>query len=150
MYFCQRTVSLSPRARGCHLVTREVLEAIPEVRRLEVGVLHVFIQHTSASLTINENADRDVRVDLESGLNALAPEGRPYVHTIEGPDDMPAHIKASLMGSSVSIPIGQGRPLLGTWQGIYLCEHRNRGGSRSLVLTLWGQPRQDPGSVERE
>jgi secondary thiamine-phosphate synthase enzyme len=99
----------------------------------------VFIQHTSASLTINEAADSDVRHDLESSLNAIAPEDFPYEHTIEGPDDMPAHVKASLLDSSVSIPVGDGELLLGTWQGIYLCEHRNRGGQRSLVLTLWGE-----------
>jgi secondary thiamine-phosphate synthase enzyme len=121
------------------LVTREVLQALPELAQLRVGILHVFIQHTSASLTINENADADVRTDLEASLNALAPEDFPYVHTIEGPDDMPAHVKASLMGSSVSIPIADGKLLLGTWQGIFLCEHRNRASSRSLVLTLWGE-----------
>jgi secondary thiamine-phosphate synthase enzyme len=101
--------------------------------------LHVFIQHTSASLTINEGADPDVRRDLASSLDALAPEDFPYVHTIEGPDDMPAHVKASLMGSSVSIPVGDGQLLLGTWQGIFLCEHRNRASQRNLVLTLWGE-----------
>ena len=138
MPWIQRKIALSPRSRGCHLITREVEQAIPEVRDLQVGLLHVFIQHTSASLTINENADRDVRTDMETSLNHLAPEDLPYVHTMEGPDDMPAHVKASLMGSSVSIPIAQGRLLLGTWQGIYLCEHRNHGGSRSLVITLWG------------
>jgi len=120
-------------------VTREIMEAIPELASIRMGLLHVFIQHTSASLTINENADSDVRRDLESALNALAPEDFPYVHTLEGPDDMPAHIKASLMGSSVSIPVAGGQLLLGTWQGIYLCEHRNRGGRRSLVATLWGE-----------
>jgi secondary thiamine-phosphate synthase enzyme len=134
-------MKLSPRARGLHLITREVLEAIPEISKLRVGLLHVFMQHTSASLTINENADSDVRRDLESSLNALAPEDFPYVHTIEGPDDMPAHVKASLMGAAVSIPIADGRLLLGTWQGIYLCEHRNRASSRSLVLTLCGEDR---------
>jgi len=139
MTWLQKRVSLSPRARGCHLITREVLEALPELARFRTGLLHVFIQHTSASLTINENADRDVRVDLEASLNALAPEDFPYVHTLEGPDDMPAHVKASLMGSSVTIPVDGGKLLLGTWQGIYLCEHRNQGGSRSLVLTLWGE-----------
>ena len=112
---------------------------MPELAQIRTGLLHVFIQHTSASLTINENADADVRTDLESSLNALAPEDAPYVHTLEGPDDMPAHVKASLMGSSVSIPIASGKLLLGTWQGIYLCEHRNRGGSRNVVLTLWGE-----------
>ena len=104
-----------------------------------MGLLHVFIQHTSASLTINENADGDVRVDLESSLNAIAPEEFPYSHTLEGPDDMPAHVKASLLGSSVTIPVTEGRMALGTWQGIYLCEHRDRAASRSLVLTAWGE-----------
>jgi len=139
MVWLQRKVSLSLKPRGCHLVSREVLQAIPEIQSLRVGLLHVFIQHTSASLTINENADGDVRRDLESSLNALAPENSPYVHTLEGPDDMPAHVKASLMGSSVTIPVANGQLLLGTWQGIYLCEHRNHGGSRSLILTLWGE-----------
>ncbi len=139
MSWLQRQISLSARSRGCHLITREVEQALPELSQSKVGLLHVFIQHTSASLTINENADRDVRTDLESSLNHLAPENFPYVHTLEGPDDMPAHVKASLMGSSVSIPVGNGRLLLGTWQGIYLCEHRNQGGRRSLVLTLWGE-----------
>lgn len=139
MPWIQRTISLAPRSRGCHLVTGEVLEAIPELQQMQVGLLHVFIQHTSASLTINENADREVRTDLASSLDALAPEDFPYTHTYEGPDDMPAHVKASLMGSSVTIPISGGRPALGTWQGIYLCEHRNHGGSRRLVLTAWGE-----------
>jgi secondary thiamine-phosphate synthase enzyme len=139
MIWLQRKIALPPRQRGFHLVTREVIEALPELAKVRIGLLHVFIQHTSASLTINENADSDVPRDLESSLNELAPEDFPYVHTIEGPDDMPAHVKASLMGSSVSIPIADGRLLLGTWQGIYLCEHRNRAGSRSLVLTLWGE-----------
>ena len=139
MPWIQRQIALTPRPRGCHLVTREVVQALPELRSFRTGLLHVFIQHTSASLTINENADADVRTDLESSLNSLAPEDAPYVHTLEGPDDMPAHVKASLMGSSVSIPIANGDLLLGTWQGVYLCEHRNRGGSRSLVLTLWGE-----------
>ncbi len=135
----RKALALKPRPRGCHLVTPEVLAALPELSTMQMGLLHVFIQHTSASLTINEAADRDVRRDLESSLNVLAPEDFPYVHTLEGPDDMPAHVKASLMGSSVSIPVGDGKLLLGTWQGIYLCEHRNRGGARNLVLTLWGQ-----------
>ena len=139
MSWIQKRLALSPRPRGCHLITREVEQALPELAPLRTGILHVFIQHTSASLTINENADRDVRVDLESSLNALAPEGFPYVHTLEGPDDMPAHVKASLMGSSVTIPVGGGKLLLGTWQGIYLCEHRNHGGSRKVVLTIWGE-----------
>jgi secondary thiamine-phosphate synthase enzyme len=139
MTWLLRQIALSPRPRGCHLITREVLHALPEMSQIRTGLLNVFIQHTSASLTINENADADVRTDLETSLNALAPEDAPYVHTLEGPDDMPAHVKASLMGSSVSIPVGNGQLLLGTWQGIYLCEHRNRGGSRNLVLTLWGE-----------
>jgi secondary thiamine-phosphate synthase enzyme len=139
MVWVQKTVTLSPRSRGCHLVTREVEQAIPELADLRVGLLHVFIQHTSASLTINENADREVRTDLASSLDALAPEDFPYTHTYEGPDDMPAHVKASLMGSSVTIPVRNGQLALGTWQGIYLCEHRNHGGGRKLVLTLWGE-----------
>jgi secondary thiamine-phosphate synthase enzyme len=139
MPWIQKQISLAARSRGCHLVTRDVLQQFPELAQFRIGILHVFIQHTSASLTINENADADVRRDLESTLNALAPEDFPYVHTLEGPDDMPAHVKASLMGSSVSIPIAGGNLLLGTWQGIYLCEHRDRGGSRSLVLTAWGE-----------
>jgi secondary thiamine-phosphate synthase enzyme len=139
MAWYQRPLKLSPRSRGVHLISREVLEALPELKRIKAGLFHIFIQHTSASLTINENADRDVRTDLESALNALAPEDFPYVHTIEGPDDMPAHVKASLMGSSVLIPVSGGQLALGTWQGIYLCEHRNQGGPRNLMLTLWGK-----------
>ncbi|MFV0445295.1 MAG: secondary thiamine-phosphate synthase enzyme YjbQ [Planctomycetaceae bacterium] len=139
MAWIQRSISLPACSRGFHLVTRNVLEALPELASIRVGLLHVFIQHTSASLTINENADPDVRVDLESSLNAIAPEDFPYVHTLEGPDDMPAHVKASLMGSSVTIPVSNGRLLLGTWQGIYLCEHRDHGGRRQLVLTLQGE-----------
>ena len=139
MSWLQRQLDLAARPRGFHLITREVLAALPELAGFRIGLLHVFIRHTSASLTINENADADVRTDLESSLSALAPEDFPYVHTLEGPDDMPAHVKASLMGSSVTAPIADGHLLLGTWQGIYLCEHRNRATSRSLVLTLWGE-----------
>ncbi|WP_425614303.1 secondary thiamine-phosphate synthase enzyme YjbQ [Anatilimnocola sp. NA78] len=135
----QKFVQLKARARGFHLITDEVLTSIPEVRQIKIGLLHVFIQHTSASLTINENADRDVRHDLERVMSAIAPEDFPYEHTIEGPDDMPAHVKASLMGSSLTVPIRNGQLQLGTWQGIYLCEHRNAGGARSLVLTLMGE-----------
>ena len=135
----QQKIDLAERPRGCHLITREVVASLPGLAGVRTGLLHIFVQHTSASLTINENADSDVRRDLESSLNAIAPESFPYVHTMEGPDDMPAHVKASLMGSSVSVPVSGGRLLLGTWQGIYLCEHRNQGGSRSLVLTLWGE-----------
>ncbi len=135
----QRTVSLQSARRGFHLITQDVLEAVPEIAELKVGMLQVFIQHTSASLTINENADPDVRVDFETAMNHAVPESLPYIHTIEGPDDMPAHVKASMMGSSVLIPLGNGRPQLGTWQGIYLCEHRDRGGSRRIVITAWGE-----------
>jgi secondary thiamine-phosphate synthase enzyme len=141
MPWIQKTVQLRPRSRGCHLITSEITDALAELEQIRIGLLHVFIQHTSASLTINENADSDVRVDLESSLNALAPEDFPYVHTLEGPDDMPAHVKASLMDSSLSIPVRDGALMLGTWQGIYLCEHRNRGGSRKVVLTLSGESR---------
>lgn len=137
--FHQTTLTLPSFPRGFHLVTQQVLEAIPQVRKLEVGILHVFIQHTSASLTINENADADVRTDFETAMNHAVPEDLDYVHTIEGPDDMPAHVKASMLGSSVSIPVRDGSLALGTWQGIYLCEHRDRGGRRNLVLTLWGE-----------
>ena len=141
MSWFQKQMTLKARARGFHLITSEVVESLPEIANVRVGLLQVFIRHTSASLTINENADSDVPRDLESSLNTLAPEDFPYVHTIEGPDDMPAHVKASLMGSSVTIPIADGRLLLGTWQGIYLCEHRNKAAGRSLVLTLWGEER---------
>jgi secondary thiamine-phosphate synthase enzyme len=124
------------------LITSEVVEALPELHEFEVGILHAFIQHTSASITINENADPDVAADLESSLGAIAPESFPYVHTVEGPDDMPAHVKSVLIGSSISVPIEHGKLALGTWQGIYLCEHRNRGGRRRLVLTVHGQRRK--------
>lgn len=139
MPWYQNTVRLQARRRGFHLVTREILAALPEIAELEIGLLHVFIQHTSASLTINENADPDVRVDFETAMNHAVPESLPYVHTLEGLDDMPAHVKASMMGSSVSIPIRGGRLATGTWQGIYLCEHRDRAGSRSVVVTAWGE-----------
>jgi secondary thiamine-phosphate synthase enzyme len=138
MWF-QRTVTLPANPRGFHLVTSAVLKAVPEIESVQTGLLHVFIQHTSASLTINENADPDVRTDFETAMNHAVPESLNYVHTIEGPDDMPAHVKASMMGASVQIPIGDGRPLLGTWQGIYLCEHRDRGGPRRVVVTVMGE-----------
>jgi secondary thiamine-phosphate synthase enzyme len=141
MPWIQRTIQLQPLPRGFHSITRQVVEALPELRQIDVGLLHLFVQHTSASLTINENADPDVPADLESTLSAIAPEDLPYRHTIEGPDDMPAHVKASLVGSSLSIPVARGTLLLGTWQGIYLCEHRRHGGRRRLVLTLWGEGR---------
>ena len=136
----QREVSLRPRPRGFHLVTDEVVEAAPEIRRIRVGLVHVFIRHTSASLTLNENASPDVRRDFESYFDAAVPEDAPYwTHTLEGPDDMPAHVKASVLGPSVSIPIAGGRLALGTWQGIYLCEHRDRGGGRTVIVTAWGE-----------
>lgn len=138
MPWYQRQITLPRYPRGFHLITQHVLEGMPEIREVRTGLLHVFILHTSASLTINENADPDVQVDLETAFNHIAPEDMPFVHTVEGPDDMPAHVKASMLGSSVSIPVSAGRLVLGTWQGIYLCEHRNRGGSRRLVLTLQG------------
>ncbi|MEO2029477.1 MAG: secondary thiamine-phosphate synthase enzyme YjbQ [Fuerstiella sp.] len=135
----QKEIVLPQFSRGCHLVTSYILQEVPEIRNFQVGLLHVFIQHTSASLTLNENADPDVLVDMNMALNKLAPESWPYVHTCEGPDDMPAHVKSSLTDSSISIPIGSGRLLTGTWQGIYLCEHRNQGGRRHLVVTIQGQ-----------
>ncbi|MEM1320184.1 MAG: secondary thiamine-phosphate synthase enzyme YjbQ [Bacteroidota bacterium] len=132
----QTEIRLHPYARGFHLITQEVLEQLPKLP--EVGLFHLFIKHTSAGLTINENADPDVRVDFEQIFNKLVPENMPFlVHTIEGPDDMPAHIKATMTGSSISIPISRGRLNLGTWQGIYLCEFRNHGGSRNLVATVY-------------
>jgi secondary thiamine-phosphate synthase enzyme len=135
----QRTLTLRARPRGFHLVTSEILDGFPEISSVGTGMLQVFIQHTSASLTINENADPDVRVDFETAMNHAVPESLPYVHTLEGPDDMPAHVKASMMGASVQIPVGGGRLLLGTWQGIYLCEHRDHGGARRVVITLMGE-----------
>ncbi|MDX6664237.1 MAG: hypothetical protein QOG68_443 [Solirubrobacteraceae bacterium] len=135
----QRQISLAARPRGFHLVTGEVLEALPEVAGLGVGLLHLHILHTSASLTLNENASPDVRHDFETWANAAVPEQFAWTHTLEGADDMPAHVKASLMGPSLSLPVAGGRLALGTWQGIYLCEHRDRGGPRSLILTLSGE-----------
>ena len=136
----QREIRLAARPRGFHLVTGEVLEALPELRDVRVGLLHLFIRHTSASLTLNENASPDVRDDFESFFNAAVPEdARYWTHTVEGPDDMPAHIKASVLGPALSLPVHDGRLALGTWQGIYLCEHRNRGGARSLLATLNGE-----------
>jgi len=139
MTWTQHDLDLAPRPRGFHLITQEVIGALPELSDLNVGLLHLFLQHTSASLSINENADPDVPIDLESSFSAIAPEDFPYQHTCEGPDDMPAHVKHSLIGASLSIPIRTGQLCLGTWQGIYLCEHRNRGGRRRLVATIWGE-----------
>ena len=135
----QHEVRLEPRPRGFHLVTREVASALPELGSVTVGLAHVFIRHTSASLTLNENASGDVLRDFESWFSAAVPEDAPFwTHTLEGPDDMPAHIKAALLGSSVTVPVSNGDFALGTWQGIYLCEHRDQGGSRSLTVTLTG------------
>lgn len=139
MQVYQKEITLSPMPRGYHLITSKIEAAIPELRKISIGVLHVFIQHTSAGLTINENADSTVRSDFERHFNKNVPEKAPYYeHDYEGDDDMPAHLKASILGSSVSIPITNGRLNLGTWQGIYLCEFRNHGGSRSIVLTAYG------------
>ena len=139
MAWYQKEIKLSPRPRGFHLVTREIVDQIPELRSIKVGIAHVFIMHTSASLTLNENASPDVRQDMESYFNKAVPENEPYyLHTMEGPDDMPAHIKAAMIGNSLQIPIANGRFRMGTWQGIYLCEHRDRGGARRMVVTLNG------------
>ncbi|WP_425462150.1 secondary thiamine-phosphate synthase enzyme YjbQ [Muriicola soli] len=135
----QKEISLAPYPRGFHLITKRVIQEMPEIEKISMGMLQVFIKHTSASLTINENADITVREDFERHINVMVPENAPYyVHTYEGADDMPAHIKASMMGSSVQIPITNGTLNLGTWQGIYLCEHRDRSRGRSLLLTVWG------------
>ena len=147
----QRRIGLRPRARGVHLVTREVVEALPELSDLEVGIAHLFIQHTSASLALNENASPDVRTDLEAWLDHAVPEGTPsFRHTLEGPDDMPAHVKAVIVGESLTLPVARGRLELGVWQGVYLCEHRDSGGPRAIVATLWGEgPATVSGSVPR-
>ena len=136
----QQAITLRPRPRGFHLVTDEVVDGMPELRRLHVGIATVFIRHTSAGLTLNENASPDVRRDFAAWVDRAVPDGADYFsHTLEGPEDMPAHVKASLMGSSVAIPVSDGRLALGTWQGIYLCEHRNDGGPRQLVVTASGE-----------
>jgi secondary thiamine-phosphate synthase enzyme len=138
--WAQREISLQPHPRGFHLITRDVLAALPELSAVRVGLLHLFLRHTSASLTLNENASPDVRRDFAAYFDHAVPEDAAYwTHTLEGPDDMPAHIKASLLGPSLSLPIAGGRLALGTWQGIYLCEHRDHGGPRSLLATLSGE-----------
>lgn len=139
MAWIQKQIRLPALRRGFHIITREVLSEVPELSQVDVGLMHVFIMHTSASLSINENADPDVPRDLEMAFNSIAPESLPYVHTCEGPDDMPAHVKASMIGNSLSIPISGGRLCLGTWQGIYLCEHRNHASGRQLVVTIQGE-----------
>lgn len=140
MKIYQHSISLPGKSRGFHLITTEIVRALPQIADIKTGLCQVFIQHTSASLTINENADPTVRKDFEMFFNKTVKENDPdYIHDYEGPDDMPAHLKASLLGSSVLVPIRNGRLALGTWQGIYLCEHRNHGGFRSLVITAWGE-----------
>ena len=136
----QKEIALNPRNRGYHLITDEVIKNLPEIKSIKVGILTLFIKHTSASLTINENADITVRNDFESHFNMMVPENAPYYqHTFEGPDDMPAHIKSSILGSTITIPITNGNFNFGTWQGIYLCEHRNMESSRRIILTLNGE-----------
>jgi secondary thiamine-phosphate synthase enzyme len=136
----QKEINLKPRVRGFHLITEELLRELPELRNFKIGMMNVFIMHTSASLTLNENADPTVRQDFESHFNHAVPEDAPwYLHHDEGPDDLPAHLKASILGSSLNIPIANGKPRLGTWQGIYLCEHRDSGGSRRVVVTVQGE-----------
>jgi len=139
----QREITLAAQPRGFHLITGELLRALPELAGLQVGVLHLLILHTSASLALNENASPEVRRDFETWFNQAVPErARYWTHTLEGPDDMPAHVKAALLGPSVTLPVSRGRLALGTWQGIYLCEHRDRGGARSLIATAWGSGRE--------
>lgn len=136
----QKEIRLSPKSRGFHLITGELLRELPELRDFQIGMMNIFILHTSASLTLNENADPTVRQDFENYFNRAVRENEPYYrHQDEGSDDLPAHIKSSLLGASLNLPISNGQPRLGTWQGIYLCEHRNSGGSRRLVITLHGE-----------
>ncbi len=140
MEIIQKQITLKSRSRGFHLITDEILSAIPEINQIKAGTAHIFIQHTSAGLTINENADPSVRRDFESHFNRMVPEDTSlFEHTLEGPDDMTSHIKSSLLGHSVTVPVTNGRFNLGTWQGIYLCEHRNRGGSRRIIITVTGK-----------
>jgi len=135
----QKEILIPAKPRGFHLITNDILNSIPVIKTIKNGLLHVFIKHTSASLTINENADPSVRADFESHFNHMVPEDQLYyIHTMEGSDDIPAHLKSSILGSSISIPITDGQLNLGTWQGIFLCEHRNRGGSRRLIVTIHG------------
>ncbi|CDH60428.1 upf0047 protein yjbq [Lichtheimia corymbifera JMRC:FSU:9682] len=139
MSWYQKQIRLSPQPRGCHLVHQEIVSQVPEIRDYKVGMANVFLQHTSASLMINENADRTVRSDMSMGLDRIVPEDWPYEHDYEGSDDMPGHLKSGIVGTSLNIPITNGRLNTGTWQGIYLCEHRNHGGSRKVVVTLQGE-----------
>jgi secondary thiamine-phosphate synthase enzyme len=143
MIWVQRDIRLRPHDRGFHLVTDEITTALPEIERIGIGVMHVFIRHTSASLTLNENASRDVLRDFATWFDRAVPDGAPYwTHTLEGADDMPAHVKSSLLGSSLTLPIADGNLSLGTWQGVYLCEHRDAAGSRSLTVTAFGDDRR--------
>ena len=136
----QKNINIESRPRGFHIITEQVIDQIPEIKSINIGILHLFIKHTSASLTINENADKTVRNDFEKHFNELVPENQSYYqHTYEGPDDMPAHLKASILGSSLSVPISNGHLNLGTWQGIYLCEHRNNTFQRKMVVTIQGE-----------
>ena len=136
----QKNILIGPCSRGFHIITDLIINEVPEIEKINIGVLHLFIKHTSASLTLNENADQTVRQDFESHFNELVPENHSYYqHTFEGPDDMPAHLKASILGSSVSVPISYGQLNLGTWQGIYLCEHRNKAYERKMVATIQGE-----------
>ena len=140
MVWFQKEISLGSKRRGFHLVTDEILRQVPEIKNIKKGMANIFIKHTSASLAINENADPTVRLDMESHFNKLAPENAPYYeHDTEGSDDMPAHLKSVILGSSLNIPVTGGELNLGIWQGIYLCEHRNRGGSRRIVITIYGE-----------
>ncbi len=138
MTWIQKTIKLSPKPRGCHLVTDEILTQLSEIAQFQMGLCHIFVKHTSASLTLNENSDPDVRQDLEMALNTIAPDNLPYTHVDEGPDDMPAHVKCSLMGAEMTVPVSKGRLALGTWQGIYLNEHRDSPSSRTLIITING------------
>ncbi len=140
MNWYQKEILLNPKSRGFHLITDEIIKQIPELKKIKIGTAHIFIKHTSASLTLNENADPTVRIDLENHFNKLAAENQPYYrHNTEGSDDMPAHIKSVIIGNNLLIPITNGKLNLGIWQGIYLCEHRNHGGSRKIVITIMGE-----------
>ena len=140
MKWYQKEISLDPKSRGIHLVTNEVMSRLPEINKIKTGIMHILIKHTSASITLNENNDPDVRSDMEKYFNRAVKENEPwYDHNSEGPDDMPAHIKSTLIGNSLTIPITNGMFNLGTWQGIYLCEHRNHGGSRKIIVTIFGE-----------
>ena len=140
MNWQQKEICISSKSRGFHLITREIIENFSEINKISKGILHIFIKHTSASLTINENSDSTVQLDFEDHFNEMVPENQPYYrHTMEGADDMPSHLKSSILGSSIQVPITGGSLNLGIWQGIYLCEHRNHSGPRTLVLTAWGK-----------